>query len=365
MRRISDRYIFGELIAPFLVGTLAVLIMLVGNTLFGLLNRLMQEKWPIALVVRLLVLNIPTVMVYTLPVSTALAASLATNRMARDNEITVLRGAGLPLFRIFLPVVFFGILSSAATLYLSNSVVPWAWKEQQDLQAVLYNLPKNPVYLGRTIQVESYTISFNTVQKISDNRLRLSQVVVVDNPDPGSDKYGTITTAKTADYEGGVWYLKSIVLHHYNDDGMTFADAVAPDGKLNLRVDFTQVYTPPSGDNADKASYSELTRLAVEARRLGQVRDALGYEVNRWFKLSLPLMCLVFALCAPPLSMRFARAGSFTGVLLSIIVVFIAWNTLLVMKAVGLGGYLPPVVAAWTTNALFVLLGLWLLRTQE
>jgi lipopolysaccharide export system permease protein len=73
----------------------------------------------------------------------------------------------------------------------------------------------------------------------------------------------------------------------------------------------------------------------------------------------------VFALCAPPLALRFSRSGGFAGVLLSIIVVFVAWNTLLLMKYVGLGGYLPPAVAAWTTNGIFTLLGLWLLRTQE
>ena len=86
--RLSDRYIFGELLLPFFIGTFSVMMMLIGNTLFALLERIMRDHLPIGYVARLLVLNIPTVLVYTLPVSIALAASLATNRMARDNEIT-------------------------------------------------------------------------------------------------------------------------------------------------------------------------------------------------------------------------------------------------------------------------------------
>ena len=82
--RLADRYVFSELILPFFIGTLAVLMMLVGNTLFAYLGRMLQEKWPVAVVLRALVLNIPTVLVLTLPVATALAASLATSRMARD-----------------------------------------------------------------------------------------------------------------------------------------------------------------------------------------------------------------------------------------------------------------------------------------
>ena len=58
-------------------------------------------------------------------------------------------------------------------------------------------------------------------------------------------------------------------------------------------------------------------------------------------------------------------AGAFTGVLLSIVVVFVAWNTLLFMKAAGLGGWVPPLFAAWSTNVLFTALGVWMLRSQE
>jgi len=105
--------------------------------------------------------------------------------------------------------------------------------------------------------------------------------------------------------------------------------------------------------------------MANEAKRQHRLADARKLEVNRWFKLTLPLMCLVFAICSPPLTLRFARTGAFTGVLLSIVVVFVGWNTMLLLKAVGLGGYLPPLLAAVATPILFAALGVWLLRVQE
>jgi lipopolysaccharide export LptBFGC system permease protein LptF len=298
-----------------------------------------------------------------------LAASLAVNRMARDNEFTVLRGAGMPLSRAFLPIVAFGALVSFADLYVADRVVPWAWREQQNLTSILYNLPKDPVAAGQTIRVDDYVITFNSAQKVDDQRIRLNRVVVVENrnrfPNQDDGEYGMVYTAKTADYERGVWYMRDVVLHRYNADGTSLFDSHSDEWKLRLTIDFNSVYQAPTGSESDKISFAELTRQAAEARRQGRWKDAREYEVNRWFKLSLPLMCLVFAVCAPPLSLRFARTGAFTGVLLSIVVVFVAWNTLLLMKAVGLGGWLPPAVAAWSTNVLFTLLGLWLLRTQE
>ncbi len=332
--RLSDRYVFGELILPFVIGTLAVLMMLVGNTLFAYLARMLQEKWPVGVVMRALVLNIPTVLVLTLPVATALAASLATNRMARDLEITVLRGSGASLLRIFLPILLFGALVSAADLYISDRVVPWAWKEQQNVESILYNLPKDPVQSNVAFKVENHSVYIGSAERAGPNRLRLNKIEILQHPDkPG--EYPVITTAETAEYYADVWTLKNGVVHRYDKRGITDLDMMFEEMTLNLRVNFSQVLTPPLRE--DQLAFAELTQRAADARRLGQTNDALRYEVERWFKISLPAMCLVFALCAPPLALRFSRAGSFTGVLLSIIVVFVAWNTLLLMKYVGLG----------------------------
>ena len=46
-------------------------------------------------------------------------------------------------------------------------------------------------------------------------------------------------------------------------------------------------------------------------------------KVDWHFKLSLPLSCLVFALCAAPLSLRFSRVGSYSGILLGIVIMFL------------------------------------------
>lgn len=364
--RLSDRYVFGELIVPFFIGTLAVLLMLIGNTLFAYLSRMLQEHWPVGVVLRALVLNIPTVLVLTLPVATALAASMATGRLARDNEITVMRGVGAPLRRVLAPVLVFGALVGLLAFWISDRVVPWAFQEQQGIESLLYNLPKNPIEPDVAFKVENkYAFWVKTAQRTDDNGLLLRKVVMLQLPQRADDDFGTWLTAETAKYKDDVFTFRDVVLHRFAKNGEpgSGVDGKSPSAKLRVHVNFSQVMSPPLSE--DKLAFAELTQRARDARALGQKGDALRYEVERWFKLSLPAMCFVFALCAPPLALRFSRTGGFAGVLLSIIVVFVAWNTLLLMKYVGLGGLLPPVVAAWSTNVLFTLLGLWLLRTQE
>jgi lipopolysaccharide export system permease protein len=363
--RLCDRYFFNELIVPFFVGTFIVLMMLVGSWLYNVLEPMVRNHWPVPMVVRGLILNIPSSLVLALPVSTAIAASMTINRMARDNEITVLRSSGLTLSRAFVPLIIFGLLTSVLNLWIANRVVPWAFREQSNIEGLLNGITASPIELGLTIPVENKVVTFNTAQKVNDKRYRLNEVIIVERPPSGTTDFSQIMTAKSADYENGTWFLTEVVTHRYAKDGMTEADLRAASGTLALRIDFSGLYQAPTGQQFDKLSYEELTTRAAESARYGNVSEARTLEVERWFKLSLPMMGVVLVVCGAPLSLRFARTGAFTGVLLSIIIIFVGWNTLLLMKYIAFGGLLPPVVAAWSTNILFLVLGFWLMKTQE
>ncbi len=368
--RLSDRYILSELLLPFFISTFAVLMMLVGNTLYAVLERLLQEKWPLEMVTRMLVLNIPTVLTMTLPVAVALSASLAVNRMARDLEMTTLRSVGQSLFRTFIPIFLFGALVAAGDFYLSEKVVPWAFTEQRNVEAVLYNLPKDPVSGGRSLAVDDYLISFNSAQQVvQGKRFRFNDVIVIRNANHAANQnngeFADVVTAGSAEYENGIWELRKVHGFHFCPDGSLEVMATAEPTLINLRIDFSSVYNPPNDFARNQQSYADLTRMQTEALRQKRFADARKIEVDRYFKLTLPLMCFVFALCSPPLTLRFARTGAFTGVLLSIVVVFVGWNTLLLMKGFGLGGYVSPLFAALFTPVLFTAVGVWLLRVQE
>lgn len=364
--RLADRYVFAELILPFFIGTLAVLLMLVGTTLYEILPGMLQQHIPANVVFHICLLAIPEVLVKAIPVSTALAASLATNRMARDNEFTVIRAAGTPLLRAFVPMFVFGLIMSGITFYIDNNIRPWAHGEQQHIsQYVINNLGTNPVDIGRTFTQGEYTISFATAQKISEDTRRLNKVIIIDAPKPNTPDYAQITTAETADYANGLWTLKNTVFHHFTPDGMTDLDAVSPTGTFRQQVDFTNIYQPLQMNEEANLSADDLRHRKATALAMGNFTEARTLEVARQFKYSLSFMCLALAICCPPLGLRFARTGTFTGVLLSIITVFVGWNTLLLLQIIANGGYLPPMVAAWTTDIVFAGAGIWLFRSQE
>ena len=93
--------------------------------------------------------------------------------------------------------------------------------------------------------------------------------------------------------------------------------------------------------------------------------DAQRMRVRLQFKYSMPLACLVFALVAAPLGARYARFGSFAGIVVSIIIVFLYNGVRSWGLAFGLVGELDPIAAAWAQNVIFGVVGLWLFLTAD
>ena len=74
---------------------------------------------------------------------------------------------------------------------------------------------------------------------------------------------------------------------------------------------------------------------------------------------------MVFVLIAAPLAFRYAQHGTYAGVVLAIVIVFLYNGVRSWTLAFGLAGTLPPVVAGWTPDILFAIVGLVLLARER
>ena len=77
-------------------------------------------------IIRLLVYKLPSLMIIFFPMAVLFAVMLLLVRMAKDNEITVLRASGVPSFRILLPVLIFAFGATLISFWTNEKLVPWA-----------------------------------------------------------------------------------------------------------------------------------------------------------------------------------------------------------------------------------------------
>jgi lipopolysaccharide export LptBFGC system permease protein LptF len=70
-------------------------------------------------------------------------------------------------------------------------------------------------------------------------------------------------------------------------------------------------------------------------------------------KVSFPLVTLVMTLLAVPFAVTTGRRGALYGIGVGIVLAIVYWTTLSVFAAMGAGGLVPPMLAAWAPNILF------------
>lgn len=363
--RLCDRYIFKEFVQAFLVGLVTAMLLVIALKFQQETTRLARDHASVGQLLQQIFWDLPNVLEMALPVATALGAALATNRLARDNELTVLRGTGTPLARLFLPFGVLGFFLALLGIYATNELQPRASEKRKELTG-LSNAVNGAFEQEQTTRggdKGEWLVQFQSGQRTSTTTWQLNNVSLI-------QKRRTLLAASaTYDSNSGNWQLQNATEHRYDSQGTWIGQTTAPTwpAPIQARTDFSSTlpFWELQGGFQTPERFQNLQAAARSYAKLGNKKQALASETAGWFKLALSSMCFVFAICAPPLSFRFSKAGSFAGVLLSIIIVFVGWNTVLFMKSVALSGWIPPAACAFATHVLFLGIGLALLARAD
>lgn len=137
---ILNRMIFWELVKVFLLslGSLTGMFLMAVVVQDG--SRLglgMSQLIPI------IPLFIPNILPYTIPATTLFASCVVYGRLAHDNELVAIKGAGARLYRIVAPAVLLGLITTGVTAGLYYSVIPIS---QQMLQKEVLRDPEEVIY---------------------------------------------------------------------------------------------------------------------------------------------------------------------------------------------------------------------------
>lgn len=347
-----DRYMLSEMVLPWLVGIVAFLVIYLGHTLFQLMNLILNRGIPLVPIVKMLLYRVPAVCVLAIPVATLLGISLVVNRLEREYEITAVRGGGVSLQRIMLPFLAFGLLMTIASYALNEKVAPWANHRSENIVREIMLAKTIPL-----IQEDKYFRAsgdyYFYVHRVNAETNVLEDVMIYERL-PGGTTFPRVIIAKRAFNRGGVWYLQKCIVHEYDKDGHLQKEAVVDEIKFNLEETIENFWSEQRGPTEMPAD--QLKKQIVLFDRAGV--DVHSLQVDYHMKFSVPVACVVLALLAFPLSRRWARAGSFMGILITVLLVFFYNGFMGWSRALGIGGKLPPALAAWSQNLIFGVVGL-------
>jgi lipopolysaccharide export system permease protein len=353
--RILDRYLVREFLWPLLYCFDAFALLMIVIDLFGTLDEFIDYHAHLGTVVHYYLIYFPEMFVLIAPMSLLLGLLFCLASLGKHNELTAMRASGVSLLRLSLPLLGIGLIASLSVFAVNELFVPHSKEQREALMAALKGRT------GRDVLQNFFFANPNDLRDWYARRFN-TQSFEMENPEvhdrkpdgkPDFDIY-----AERAQWIDGQWhFFKADVYDHRENPPLVTHVA---------ETNFPSIKDPPKRmavevKSPDQLTSTELRRYIRLQRRLGHTADLARYQVTLHYRYAFPLTCLIVVLMGIPLGMRVSRSGPLLGVGTALVLVVAFYFLNNITLALGSGGRIPPVVAAWLTNVIFAGVGLVLL----
>jgi lipopolysaccharide export system permease protein len=356
MISILHRYIFREILVPFLFGLSVFTFILLIARLLRMIELVVNRGVAALSILRLFSFIMPAFLEVTVPMAMLLAILVAFGRLSADSELIALRSSGLSLYQLVMPVAIFVLLSTLATAGLSLYARPWG---NRSLRSALYDIARARASAGIKPQVfnDDFPGLIIYAERIDSTTDQLHHVLIADERDASqrntifaregtmvsNPKTRTVTlrlrdgSIHTSDTRGGAEYQTDFQSYDVNLD-LRPALAAAKERHDPKEMTLTQL------------------RRTIRAKA-AQDLPFTGELVEYHRKFSIPFACIVFALVAVPLGIQPVRAARARGFALSLAMIFVYYILLSAGQALAEQGIVPAIVGLWLPNVVFGLVG--------
>jgi len=360
MGKIVHRYIFREILIPFVLGLSVFTSVLLLARLLKLIELVVNRGLPVSNVLRLFSYILPAFLEVTVPMAMLLAILVAFGRLSADSEVVALRSSGLSLYQLVPPIGAFVLLATVATGALSMYGRPWG---NRSLKTALYEIARTRASAGLKPQVfnddfRGLVIYTERIEAAGD---RLSHVLISDERDP--QQRNTIFAREgimVSDRESQTVTLRLLDGWIHTNDSQGRAEYQTEFQSYDVNLDLRQAFADLRRRDRDpkELTLPQLRRAiaAKQARRLPYGAEMVEYHR----KFSIPFACLVFGLAAIPLGIQPARAVKSHGFAVSLVLIFLYYIFLSAGQALAEQGLVSAVVGLWLPNAVLGALGLYL-----
>ena len=352
---VLDKYILRQVIEIFILGVaIFSSIFLASQAFTDLIKKIADYGMPPKIALMLIILNLPAIVVQTIPMSMLLATVMGLNKLCLASEITVMRACGIGINRIAKPIFIFAALMAILSLAVNEFIVPLTGSQSKTLLAWAVgqkNIPdgkknytlkemKNKFLIKRFFYVENCT------------KDSLDNVTVIDFSN--DDTTQVIQSSKGETSNDG-WVFKNASIYTIDDGGSlmntSWVDTTTVDFGIEVKEDLMRI-------NEFEYNSRQLAKY-IKTHKFENEREKNSYKIMLYQKFALPVTTLVFTLLGIPLAITPPRVRYNRGFLLSIGIIFIFYLIrAFAIPVLGESGIIPPILAVWLPNIILGIIGL-------
>ena len=356
--KILDRYISRRFVQFFLFSIVAFVGVFLIVDLVENLDHFIDRGAKAVYVVLYYVYYLPYIIVLVMPIGTLLATAFLGGYLVKNRELVAMRSAGISSTKIVILLIIWGFLISIAAFLGGEFLIPHSNSLRDELKRVkidkrkgsrgrlkndlFYITEDGTFFYFRTLDSKRGTGRDIIIQKYSDGKLVLR-----------------MDAKKIKWLKNGNWRLFDVIVRKFVDEKVNVENFPQYDLKLSeTPTDFARKSPKP-----EEMGFFELKKFIDKVERSGIIPKR--EKTDLWMKFAYPLVNLVVIMLGISLSFR-VRVGSYLyGFGQSFFVAFIYLGVLRAGQAFGYNGTLPPALAAFSGDIIFVIIGMFLLTRIE
>jgi LPS export ABC transporter permease LptG/LPS export ABC transporter permease LptF len=372
-----DDYVMREFVTNFFFVLSSFAVLFLVFTFFELIGDIIRNRTALVTVGEYLLNLIPYIISAVTPLCALVAVLVTFGALNRSSELTAMKATGISLYRVVAPVLVIAAVLAASLFAFDEYYLPGANRRQEALRAVIKNKPAQTFLRpdrkwisGQTGAAAVPAVSGKIVQPgVAGEPARIFYYQFFDS---NKDVFANLTVfelepdtfvlrrrifASSVRWDGHNWIF---------DQGWqrTFSGETVGTYQPFTVAEFPEIKEQPSyfkkeDLQSQEMSFAELSDYIGDLKQSGF--DTMRLRVQLMKKIAYPLVTLVMAILAVPFALSMGKRGSLVGISTAIVLAISYWVVAGLFEAMGNVNTLPPVLAAWSPDVLFGIVGAYLL----
>ncbi len=351
---ILDRYIFRQVLTATLAAIILFIVIWISpEILFKIIKNTIYGNITVETAVKLFFLEIPEILGKAIPVGLMIGSLFVFDRLSRDSELTIIRGIGVSLQRLFVPVIILSIIGTGICYFVYKDLIPYSNFEIKKLKNEIFQ--SHFVYMDKSPEGKPKNIiivgGYDGNHISSIKYLMFSDIVSSEAP-----LIKSVITAENAEIKDGYWVINK---------GIEYK--IAPNGVYEKIIPFNKmrIFDKKASEQAKKLlgfstkRTKEMTNNELEnymsVLKDVDMHDEYRFALSKYYqRFAHSLGCLLFAICGVLLGFSRPREKRFLGFSIGVGLIFIYYIILPFLDMLAQVGVLPALIAAWIPNLIIM-----------
>ncbi len=418
--KIVTKYVLLEFIPTFVITYSFFFLIFIINHILLYIKPLFEKDVPLDLIGMLLLTALPMYMLFCFPFGVMLATLMTMGRFSTDNEIVAFRALGFNIMQVFAPIFLIGLLITILSFYINDRVLPISLQEQRaTLRRIMYLKPTLD-FKSKTVKNYFGKILITDIVKNTS----IEGLIIIDKDDKNQKKIistrkADILVAKERKNAIEIKMANAMVQFEnkdrQNEFNFGYSDSISY--FISFEDDNDENTNVSGNEKTTMEIYKEVTQTKNSAMEVMRNRDLtlvtkiedirgsifefeqylnanisnIDYENNLknidnrinelkniytdreifkqlnynlielYRKFALPIACIIFTIFAAPIGIYSKRAGKSIGFILGLFLCAFYWFFYYAGQIIGFKNVIPPFIAIFSPNLLFLVIGLYFL----